>query len=88
VRFQREENLTWEDLGDRAVIVLTEDRWITLDRTALELWRLLSEPRTVDDLVAGAMSRYSGAESEIRRDIRETLDDWLGRGLVRCVAAS
>ena len=51
------------------------------------IWTLLQRPRTMSDLVAELARRYDVDPSDIRDDVRRTVDQLADVGLVRGIAA-
>lgn len=60
-----------------------------LDDVGAWVWESLSEPRTLAELVSGAMDAFAvPAGQDVEADLRELLIDMLSQGLVRTEAAN
>ncbi len=68
-----DEYLIYDDAGDRVHV---------LNATAREIYLLCDGDRSEGEMARELMSRYDVSEDVALRDIRETLDDLIERGLV------
>ena len=60
-----------------------------LDDVGAWVWESLSEPRTLAELVSGAMDAFAvPAGQDVEADLRELLMDMVSQGLVRTEAAN
>ncbi len=61
-------------LGERIIVTADAERWIALDGTAVDLWRLLGTCRTVESVVAELSMQFVGDGTDIRRDVLDSLE--------------
>jgi hypothetical protein len=78
----------YRSVGDETVLALPDsEEFLTLSASATELWGLLGEPRTVEELVELIADRYAVHRSAIAADVEAVLVDLRGRGLVEAKGA-
>lgn len=53
-----------------------------LNDTAQAVWRLLAEPRELDNLLTALAEEYAAGPEDLREDVQALLDDLVARGLV------
>jgi hypothetical protein len=71
-------------LGGEAVILgLRDGVYYGLDSVGARIWALLSEPRTVAELVATIVDEFDVTPERCEHDVIALLHDLAGRGLVR-----
>lgn len=88
-RFCRAEAIVQEDLGDSLVLGdASGEHWLVLEGTATDVWRLLDQPRTLEDLATKLQERYHGDRSRILEDTGSLLDRLSEKGFVRSEADS
>ena len=84
-RWRRTPGTTQTDAGDRVVAVdlTSEDpRPQVLEGVAAVIWRLLEEPRTVDEVVSELLDTYADAEADqVRADVDAFLEQLAAAGL-------
>jgi hypothetical protein len=81
-RYTRADDLESEREGDTVVVRLTADEWGIFEGSALDLWQLLAEPRSLPELVRELSGTYRADSATIARDTAEALAKWEERGLV------
>ena len=81
--FSWADEVSQEDLGDSIVLGdASGNHWIVLKGTAPDVWRLLNEPRTLDDLTLRLTERYQGDNDQIRSDVQQLLITLLEKGFI------
>jgi hypothetical protein len=71
------------DLGDEVVVLeLTAGAYFGLEGVGARVWQLLSEPRTVREIVQTLLEEYDVEAERCRRDLDALLERLLERGLV------
>jgi hypothetical protein len=68
--------------GDFALMSVTNGQCYALNGTASKIWRMLEQPAAAARLSAGLAAAYSGDSSQIDRDLRDTLEEWLAHRLI------
>jgi hypothetical protein len=87
-RYRQASDLDTETEGDAVVVRMTADEWGVFEGTALDLWRLLTAPRSVGEIAETLSSTYRADAATIARDTAATLAEWERRGLVTRVPSS
>ncbi|MCW2608994.1 MAG: hypothetical protein JWM15_240, partial [Cryptosporangiaceae bacterium] len=72
-RYTRADDLESEREGDTVVVRLTADEWGIFEGSALDLWQLLAEPRSLPELVRELSGTYRADSATIARDTAEAL---------------
>jgi hypothetical protein len=57
-------------------------RYFRLNATATDLWKLLTGPASLDDLVSRLGEQYEGTRDAIAADVHEALDAMSEAGLI------
>lgn len=84
--FVRIEGHLEADLGDENVILTEEEGvYYGMDGVGPEIWTLLGDPRSGEDLVEAIVSEYEVAEERVREDVRRFLAELVAEGLVEVV---
>lgn len=74
-RLVRAVGATFRDLGREVIIAPPgRDDFEALSGPAIDVWSLLTTPRTVPEIVEVLARRYRSDEGEIERDVRALLD--------------
>ena len=68
--------------GDAAILNLKTGVYYGLDDIGASLWRMLNEPRRVDELVEALLGEYEVDREECQRDVIALLGELAVRGLV------
>ncbi len=68
--------------GDAAILNLKTGVYYGLDDIGASIWRMLNEPRRVDDLVDALLGEYEVDREECQRDVIALLGELAVRGLV------
>jgi hypothetical protein len=63
--------------GDRALLHLESNTYFTLNATASTIWLAMSEPKSLDDLVAVVTDRFEVSETQCRPDIEALLSQMI-----------
>lgn len=86
-RYQANGCFVLREIAGEAVLVPVGDAgslansMISLNATALFLWKLLEQPRTVDDLIQKAKQAYADPEGKLEEDIRRLTLEYVKIGL-------
>jgi hypothetical protein len=84
--FQASADVVDSDIGsDRALLHMGKNTYFTLNPTAAELWLALSEPRTLDELVAVITDKFEVTDEICRPDISYLLDEMVAAQVVERV---
>ena len=87
-RYQRSPHVLWRrTLETVAVLAVDGDDPIVLAGTGADVWMLIVEPRTLDDLVTILSERYAGDPTVIASDVAQLLDTLTDAGLLISSAA-
>lgn len=68
--------------GELVMMGQEQGEYVALREVAASIWRLLEEPRTLDDLVDAVCHEYQVAVEDCRPDVVAFLDDLRVRRLV------
>lgn len=68
--------------GEAAVLNLKTGVYYGLDEIGTSVWRMLNEPRRVDELVDALLGEYEADREECQRDVIALLGELAVRGLV------
>ena len=80
---RRDSRLPFQEIEGRAVIVVPARRELhELDEVATFLWRELSQPRSVEDLVGALCGEFEVEPPAAEKDVREFLEVLAEKGLV------
>lgn len=71
--------------GDRALLHMEKNTYFTLNPTAAELWAALSEPRTLDEMVAVITEKFDVTDEVCRPDLAQILDQMVEADVVEKV---
>lgn len=77
-----------EIAGDYIIIptgktVLEFNGLITVNEVGVDIWKMLQEEVTFEDLVKGILAEYDVAEEVAREDIQEFLDTLISGGILK-----
>lgn len=71
------------DLGGESVLLdPASGRYFGLNEVGTRIFELLSEPRSVDDLVSVLVEEYEVSSSQLRSDVEQFVGEMMSRGLV------
>lgn len=85
-RFVRDPEALWRRTIDQVAILSSEaDDAILLGASGPHLWDLLSQPRSLDELVAGFTETFTVPASVIEEDLGPILEQLIDAGAVRRV---
>ena len=70
----------WRSLPDRLIVLCDNDAVLTMMGTAIDIWRLLEEPRAPRDLVAELAEGYGIDPRQIAGDVDTVLDQLVRSG--------
>jgi hypothetical protein len=90
VRYRRADGMTWDDAGDRVVILDARgSTLITLNPVGTILWHQLTEPREPDALVDHLAQAFPEVDrAQLHADVDEFFDSLVREGLVVAEHAS
>ena len=77
---ERSPTALWRSLPDRLVVLCDNDDVLTMMGTAVDIWRLLEEPRAPRDLVAVLADGYGVDPQQIAGDVEAVLDQLVRSG--------
>jgi hypothetical protein len=83
-RLVRSPDVLWRDLTDEVLLLgdgLTTP--LAVVGPSADLWALLAEPRSVDELVAHLAARYQEEPATVRASVEATLESLEASGLIR-----
>lgn len=71
------------DLGGESVLLdPVSGRYFGLNEVGTRIFELLSEPRSVSELVDALVQEYEVGEGRLKRDVEQFVSDMMSRGLV------
>ena len=71
------------DLGGESVLLdPVSGRYFGLNEVGTRIFELLSEPRSVSELVDVLVQEYEVGEGRLKRDVEQFVSDMMSRGLV------
>ena len=71
-------------VGSEVVLMTLETgECMGLGETGSDVWRLLAAPTRLSEVVAALREEYQDPQGVIEADVRELLEEMLGRGLIR-----
>ncbi len=77
------ERAVWRQVGDEVVILdVPTATYLTLNSSAVTLWKQLEEGASPADLAAELVSTYAITEEKAARDVRKFLDALRERSLI------
>lgn len=83
-----ETHLDEQDLAQRAVATLRDGDFVySLNITASEVWKLLGEPRTVEEIATELQHKFSAPLSDVRAGVESLLQTFAARGWVERIDA-
>ena len=86
--YERATRLLEADLGDELVALDVEGgNCFGFNSVATGVWRQLDCPKTFDQLHDALLAQYDVADEQCRAELRELLDDLVGKGLIREIAS-
>lgn len=68
--------------GETVILDPTGDKYFSLDGVGPRVWELLQASTTMEDVVVRLIDEYDVDPDVCERDVRQLLDDLVGRGLV------
>jgi Coenzyme PQQ synthesis protein D (PqqD) len=82
-RYARSATTLWRSVGPESLLTAPGREEVdALSETAAAVWDLLTEPRTLDDLVRRLSERYRAPRGMMEPDVRSLLDQLVARGWV------
>jgi hypothetical protein len=87
-RWVRRASVLWRTAPGFLVIAYVDGEVTRAEGPAPEIWDLLADPRTADELVDELAARYGVSVEAVRADVMSFVNDLVDRGLVARVAAS
>lgn len=84
--YQRIQKMKLKKVGDQMAVYIPSQRAIhVLNQTTLFLWECLKEPVTFEELLFMLTEAFKGERKTMKKDLEETLDLFLEKGLIRKV---
>lgn len=87
--YQVSPNFILREIAGEAVLVPVGDAgplnnsMISLNETSLFLWKLFSQPRTVDSVIEATKQAYADPDGKIDQDIRQLVVEYMKIGLFK-----
>lgn len=82
----RNDGLMWSEVaGDVVALDPAKGLCFGMEEVSAEVWHLLSERRSVDQLCNALQSRYQVDPDRCRKDVGELLDQMVAEGIARRV---
>jgi hypothetical protein len=79
----RVDDITWREIdGDLVILDLRSSTYLTANATATVLMRLLTDERTVPQLVRALVDAFEVSEPRALQDVQTFVDELLERGLL------
>ena len=73
----------WCNMEEAAVILNTRDgKYYELNPVGASFWKLIQEPRTVDEIMAMLLEEYEVERNELEQDLYELVHELLAKELV------
>lgn len=70
------EEIIWRVVDDEALLLDTNSGYyFSMNDTATEIWCLLNEGKSIDDVAATISERYEIDSSSVKRDVEELIDN-------------
>jgi len=79
------EQVSCELAGEAAILNLADGIYYGLNEVGAAVWKMLQEPRTVDQICLGVMDQFDVDAERCERDVLELLRDLRSRGLIEIV---
>lgn len=68
--------------GEAAILNLSDGVYYGLDEVGAAVWRMLEEPRTVDELCRGMMAEFDVDAERCEKDVLKLLQELQAKGLI------
>ena len=83
-RWAQSKELLWRRAGDRILLLrpIGDKEIVSLSGTAMDLWLLIGEPRSISELSEVLARRYGADTETVSRDVEAFFEDLGQRGLV------
>ena len=82
-RFRQETRVAWRSIdGESVLIDPTSGTVFVLNRVGSQVWALLEEPRTVEELAASVGRTHDRAPASVADDVETFLTDLADRSLI------
>jgi hypothetical protein len=89
MRVEISEDVVWRDLDDEVVILdVVSNQYFGLSGAGSMMWRLLTENRTLDQIVVLVQEEFDADAKQLRTDLEALVKDLEGRGLLKISAAA
>jgi hypothetical protein len=83
--YEKQPGFVAADLGEElALLDMAHGTYLGFNATAAQLWRLLDEPRTLEDLCRAMMQEFEVDAVRCRGEIEELLGLLVADGMLRC----
>ena len=84
--YQQKADIAWRRIDDAVVLIDPDNQMIRqANEVAGEIWVCLSQPSTVDDVVAHVRDQFEVSEDDARTHVRAFLDALMERGLIEAI---
>ncbi|MDT3322214.1 PqqD family peptide modification chaperone [Shewanella sp. SP1S2-4] len=89
VLYSQESSLNSAPMGEELVMMdMSQGQYFGLNSIASQIWSLLTEPKSIDDLVVELMSLFNVTEEECRADTALFLHQLVDKQLVKMTTAA
>ena len=80
---QREGNIVSDMDGEKVMLSVQKGKYYTLGKLGGELWDLMKEPVTIQELVTTLQSQYDVEQTECEKQVTDFINQLLEQGLVK-----
>lgn len=81
--YKIKQQVLWKNVDNEVVIVDPEtDNYSYLNATGRDVWELLGQGRTFEEIVAELSTRYDASPEIIRADVLALINDLLSSGII------
>lgn len=82
-RYQKSVGHLESESSESSVVLLSKGQYYSLEETGAAIWRALTEPRTVNELVAQVQKEYDIDSATAQEDVSNLLSELIEAGLVQ-----
>lgn len=80
---QREGNIVSDMDGEKVMLSVQKGKYYNLGKLGGEIWDLMKEPVTIQELVTTLQSQYDVAQAECEEQVTDFINQMLEQGLVK-----
>ena len=82
-RYQKSVGHLESESSESSVVLLSKGKYYSLEETGAAVWRALTEPRTLGELVAQVQKEYEIDSATAQEDVKSFLGELIEAGLVQ-----